>query len=68
VTELLAKGGLERRAVTPSEIRSIEPALHGMVYGGFFTPSDFTGDIHKFTHGLALACIRHGVTMRFPPI
>jgi D-amino-acid dehydrogenase len=65
VTELLAKGGLERRAVTPSEIRSIEPALHGMVYGGFFTPSDFTGDIHKFTHGLALACIRHGVTMRF---
>lgn len=65
VTELLAKGGLERRAVTPAEIRSIEPALRGDVYGGFYTPSDFTGDIHKFTNGLALACARHGVTMRF---
>ncbi len=64
VTALLAKGGLERRAVTPSEIRSIEPALRGTVYGGFYTPSDFTGDIHKFTHGLALACTRHGVAMR----
>jgi D-amino-acid dehydrogenase len=65
VTELLAKGGLERRAVTPTEIRSIEPALHGPIYGGLYTPSDFTGDIHKFTNGLALACARHGVTMRF---
>ncbi|WP_439548927.1 D-amino acid dehydrogenase [Falsiroseomonas sp.] len=65
VTELLAKGGLERRAVTPAEIRSIEPALRGDVYGGFYTPSDFTGDIHKFTNGLALACERHGVAMRF---
>ena len=25
-------------------------------YGGFFTPSDSTGDIHKFTRGLAAAC------------
>jgi D-amino-acid dehydrogenase len=65
VTELLARGGLERRAVTASEIRSIEPALRSSYYGGFYTPSDFTGDIHKFTHGLALACQRHGVTMRF---
>ncbi len=65
VTALLAKGGLERRAVTPEEIRSIEPALHGPIHGGFYTPSDFTGDIHKFTHGLALACQRHGVAMRF---
>ena len=65
VSELLAKGGLERRAVTPAEIRSIEPALRGSYYGGFYTPSDFTGDIHKFTHGLARACERRGVTMRF---
>jgi D-amino-acid dehydrogenase len=64
VTELLAKGGLERRAVTPAEVRSIEPALKGDIHGGFYTPSDFTGDIHKFTNGLALACVRHGVTMR----
>ncbi len=65
VTELLAKGGLERRAVTPAEIRSIEPTLQGRIHGGFYTPSDFTGDIHKFTNGLALACARRGVTMRF---
>lgn len=64
VTELLAKGGLERRAVTPSEIKSIEPALRGNYYGGFFTPSDFTGDIHKFTNGLAKACERLGVSLR----
>ena len=65
VTALLAKGGLERRAVTPSEIRAIEPTLRGTYYGGFYTPSDFTGDIHKFTHGLALACERHGVNIRY---
>ena len=65
VSALLAKGGLERRAVTPAEIRAIEPALKGEFYGGYFTPSDFTGDIHKFTHGLARACQRLGVVMRF---
>lgn len=64
VSALLARGGLERRAVTPEEIRAIEPALKGEFYGGFYTPSDFTGDIHKFTTGLARACERRGVTMR----
>jgi D-amino-acid dehydrogenase len=29
VNALLREGGLERRSVTPDEIRSIEPALHG---------------------------------------
>jgi D-amino-acid dehydrogenase len=64
VTALLAKGGLERHAVTPGEMRAIEPALKGDLYGGFYTPSDFTGDIHKFTNGLSGACARMGVTMR----
>ena len=45
------RGGLERRSVTPDEIRALEPALHGRYYGGFYTPSDTTGDIHKFTTG-----------------
>ncbi len=63
-TALLAKGGLERRAVTPEEMRAIEPALHGELYGGWYTPSDFTGDIHKFTTGLAASCERLGVAMR----
>jgi len=64
-TKLLAEGGLHRDAVTPEEIATIEPALKGQVYGGFYTPSDFTGDIHKFTNGLAKACVKHGVEMRF---
>lgn len=60
---LLAKGGLERRAVTPVEMRAIEPTLHGNFYGGWYTASDFTGDIHKFTSGLARACTGLGVRM-----
>ena len=61
VSKMLSKGGLERRAVTPEEMRAIEPALAGDYYGGYFTDSDSTGDIHKFTHGLSLAAERLGV-------
>lgn len=60
VSRLLAAGGLERRAVTPEEMRQIEPTLAGDFYGGYFTESDSTGDIHKFTTGLAAAFERHG--------
>jgi D-amino-acid dehydrogenase len=60
VNGLLTEGGLERRAVTPSEMRAIEPTLRGDFFGGFFTPSDSTGDIHKFTRGLLEACVRRG--------
>ncbi len=62
VNALLQEGGLDRRPVTPEEIRSLEPTLRKSYYGGFFTPSDATGDIHKFTRGLAAACIRRGAT------
>jgi D-amino-acid dehydrogenase len=62
VSKLLAQGGLERRAVTPEEMRAIEPTLAGKYFGGFFTESDATGDIHKFTVGLAAAAERLGVT------
>ncbi|WP_427772490.1 D-amino acid dehydrogenase [Comamonas thiooxydans] len=65
VSRLLAKGGLERRAVTQQEMRSIEPTLSGTFYGGYFTESDSTGDIHKFTSGLAAACERLGVQCRY---
>jgi D-amino-acid dehydrogenase len=65
VNDLLHRGGLERRPITPDEIRSIEPTLKGSYYGGFFTPSDSTGDIHKFTRGLAEACVRRGVRFRY---
>ncbi len=62
VNRLLAEGGLERRAVTPQEIGALEPALTGRFFGGFYTPSDTTGDIHTFTTGLAKACLRRGAT------
>ena len=62
VSKLLAEGGLPRRAVTPDEMKAIEPTLAGSYYGGYFTESDSTGDIHKFTNGLAAAVSRLGVT------
>jgi D-amino-acid dehydrogenase len=65
VNGLLAEGGLERRELAPDEIRAIEPALHGDFVGGFLTESDSSGDIHKFTMGLAKACARRGATLRF---
>jgi len=61
VSELLAVGGLPRSAVTPSEMKAIEPTLAGSFYGGYFTESDSTGDIHKFTFGMAAAIARLGV-------
>ncbi len=65
VNALLREGGLDRRAVTPDEIRALEPTLHGHFHGGYFTDSDSTGDIHKFTRGLADACVRLGVELRY---
>jgi D-amino-acid dehydrogenase len=60
VNVMLNEGGLDRHAVTPEEIKAIEPTMTGTFYGGFFTPSDATGDIHRFTRGLAAACERRG--------
>lgn len=65
VTEILRKGGLDRTEVTPSEIAQIEPSLKGPLVGGFYTDSDFTGDINKFTKGLAYACVAQGATFRY---
>jgi len=61
VSKMLAQGGLHRRAVTPSDMKTIEPTLAGTYYGGYFTESDSTGDIHKFTTGMAQAAQRLGV-------
>ncbi|MBS0445956.1 MAG: D-amino acid dehydrogenase [Proteobacteria bacterium] len=65
VSRMLAQGGLERRAVTPDEMRAIEPTLAGDYYGGYYTESDSTGDIHKYTRGLAAAAERLGVDIRY---
>lgn len=61
VSALLAEGGLDRQEVTPAEMHQIEPALQGDFAGGFLTPSDSTGDIHKFSVGLAAWLARQGV-------
>ncbi len=65
VSQLLAKGGLERRSVTPDEMCTIEPTLAGNYYGGFYTESDATGDIHKYTNGLAQAAAKRGVRLNY---
>ncbi|MGB7430867.1 MAG: D-amino acid dehydrogenase [Ahrensia sp.] len=60
VNELYKKGGLERHAVTADEARKIEPAVKADIVGGFYTESDSTGDIHKFSTGLAKAAQQNG--------
>lgn len=65
VNSMLTDGGLDRVPVSTADIRRIEPALNGDFYGGFFTPSDSTGDIYKFTSGLAKACERQGALFLF---
>ena len=53
VTKLLAQGGLKREELTPAEVKEHCPELQGDLVGGFWTQSDMTGDIHKFSKGLA---------------
>jgi D-amino-acid dehydrogenase len=42
-------------------MKEIEPTLAGKYYGGYYTESDSTGDIHKFTFGLSEAATSLGV-------
>ena len=65
VNRLLAEGGLERETLSPERMRELEPALVGEFVGGYLTPSDSTGDIHKYTRGLADACGRLGAEFRY---
>lgn len=56
--------GCELDMKSPAECVAIEPALapnlHKIV-GGSMTPSDESGDAHKFTHNLAQMCADKGV-------
>lgn len=61
VNDLLCSGGLERHAVSSSEILQIEPSLKGEYYAGFYCPDDATGDIHKFTVALTDVAAAQGV-------
>ncbi|CAM9969997.1 unnamed protein product [Pylaiella littoralis] len=61
VNSLLDQAGLDRREISPAEAAELEPNLTGDFNGAFYTPSDSTGDIHKFTVGLAKAAAAKGV-------
>ena len=65
VNALLEEGGLTREAISPDEIKRLEPAIKGDFYGGYFTASDATGDIHRYSRGLSEACKKKGVTFNF---
>lgn len=65
VNDLLAEGGLERHAVSVEEIRKLEPALTRNFIGGFYTESDFTGDIHAYAKGLSKACKAKGAEFHY---
>ncbi|MGR3463429.1 D-amino acid dehydrogenase [Limimaricola sp.] len=64
VNKLLAQGGLTRDELSPDEVRARVPQLTGPLTGGFVTTSDSTGDIHKFTYGMAEWLATQGVTFR----
>lgn len=65
VNDVLSVGGLKRHPVSLDEIRTIEPTLKGDYYAGFYCPDDATGDIHKFTKGLAESTQKKGVNYLF---
>ncbi|MEX0370070.1 MAG: D-amino acid dehydrogenase, partial [Tateyamaria sp.] len=65
VNALLQKAGLERREVSADEVQRIEPALQADTIGGFYTESDFTGDIHRYTRALSDGCARMGVAFHY---
>lgn len=46
--------GLEWDILTPKQTQSLDPTLHGIqdLVGGAWTKSDWTGDIHKYCHGM----------------
>ena len=62
VNQWLKEAGLNRKEVSLDEMVSIEPSLNlNNFVGGFYTDSDMSGDIHKFTMLLAEACKNKGV-------
>lgn len=65
---LMCEFGLDRGMVEAERCLEIEPALHavrGMLVGGDYTPSDESGDAHKFTCALAEKAQAVGVDFHF---
>lgn len=65
---LMRESGLDRSTVDVDRCLEIEPALKAarpLLVGGDYTPSDESGDAHKFTRGLAEHARAAGVDFRF---
>ncbi len=65
---LMRRYGLDRQACTPEEAVRIEPALaraQGRIVGATYTPSDESGDAHRFTQGLAALAQARGVQFHY---
>jgi D-amino-acid dehydrogenase len=65
---LMREQGCELDMKTPDECVAIEPALaqcREKIVGGSMTPSDESGDAHRFTQELARLCAAAGVMFRY---
>ena len=66
--KLMRDLGCPRDSITAEEVVRIEPALAGIrdkIVGGDFTATDESGDIYKFTTGLANKAEQAGVDFKF---
>jgi D-amino-acid dehydrogenase len=69
--QLMRDLGCPRRSVDADEAVRLEPALASMrskLVGADFTPTDESGDVYKFTAGLARACEQSGTRFVFNTI
>lgn len=65
---IMREQGCELDMKSPDECVAIEPALaqcRARIVGGSMTPSDESGDAHRFTQELAKRCASAGVKFRF---
>jgi len=66
--KLMRDLGCPRESIGPDEVVSIEPALariRDKIVGGDFTATDESGDVYKFTSGLAQKAAEAGVDFQF---
>ena len=65
---LMRELGCPRHSIDAKAVLKIEPALSAIadkIVGGDFTATDESGDVYKFTTGLAAAAAKAGVQFRF---
>ncbi|MDO9420357.1 MAG: D-amino acid dehydrogenase [Herminiimonas sp.] len=66
--KLMCELGCQRNSISADEVVRIEPALASIrdkIVGGDFTESDESGDVYKFTSGLAAKAAEVGVQFQF---